>query len=319
MADADLIADRRRLRRKLSFWRIVAFLVVVGALVGTGLALRGEGRLGGGPQVARIALKGFIAGDADTLKLFDKVRDDQRVKAVLLQIESPGGTTSGAEAIYEGIRKMQEKKPVVAVVNGTAASGAYIAALATDHIVARETSLVGSIGVLFQYPNVGGLLNHVGVKMEEVKSSPLKAAPNGYSDTSPEARAALEALVADTYAWFKNLVKDRRGMTDQELAAVSDGRVFTGRQAMPLKLVDELGGERQARAWLAEARKVSDDLPARDWKPDNSSPGFTLWSAASALAELMGQSEAAAHFRALGGAGGTANLDGLLALWHPSR
>lgn len=319
MTDADLIADRRRLRRKLSFWRIVAVLIVIAAVIGTGLVMRKGRGFATGPQVARVALKGFIAGDADTLKLFDRVRDDSRVKAVLLQIESPGGTTSGSEAIYEGIRRMQEKKPVVAVVNGTAASGAYIAALAADRIVARDTSLVGSIGVLFQYPNVGGLLNHVGVKVEEVKSSPLKAAPNGFSETSPEARAALQALVADTYDWFKGLVKTRRAMSDAELAAVADGRVFTGRQALPLKLVDELGGEIQARAWLAQNKQVDADLPVHDWKPESSGSGLTLWSAAGAAADLLGQADAAANLRAMGAAGQAATLDGLLALWHPAR
>src|SRR6185437_419231 len=146
------------------------------------------------------------------------------------------------------------KKPTVMVVDGMAASGAYIAALSADHIIAHDTSLVGSIGVLFQFPNFTGALKTLGIQMESIKSTPLKAAPNGFEPTSPEARAAVEAVVLDSYAWFKALVKDRRGMDDSQLAAVDDGRVFTGRQSVALKLIDGLGNEKTALAWLASEK-----------------------------------------------------------------
>ena len=154
---------------------------------------------------------------------------------------------------------------MVVVVDGLAASGAYIAALSSEHIVAQETSLVGSIGVLFQYPNFTDVLKTIGIKVEEIKSSPLKAAPNGFEPTSPEARAAIEAIVSNSYAWFKGLVKDRRKMDDAQLAAVSDGRVFTGRQAVGLKLIDGLGNEKTALAWLAKEKKVPANTPVRDY------------------------------------------------------
>src|SRR5690242_2863983 len=140
-----------------------------------------------------------------------------------------------------------------------------MAALSAEHVVAQETSLVGSIGVLFQYPNFTDLLKTVGAKVEEVKSSPLKAAPNGFEPTSPEARDALDQLVKDSYAWFRGLVKDRRGMDDAQLEKVADGRVFTGRQAINLKLVDQLGDEKDAIAWLIAAKNVKKDLPVRDF------------------------------------------------------
>ena len=162
--------------------------------------------------------------------------------------------------------RLKAKKPLVVVVEGLAASGGYITAIAADHIVARQSSLVGSIGVLFQFPNFTELLKTVGVKVEEVKSSPLKAAPNGFEPTSPEARAALDALVKDSYAWFRGLVKERRGMDDALLEKVADGRVFTGRQAVELKLVDQLGDEKAAVAWLVAEKKVKSDLPVRDYK-----------------------------------------------------
>ena len=158
----------------------------------------------------------------------------------------PAARRQAPERLYEELRRVAEKKPVVAVVGTVAASGAYIAALAADTIVARGNSLVGSIGVLFQYPNVSKLLNNWGVEVETIKSSPLKAAPNGLEPTSPEAREAVASLVADSYAWFKNLVRERRNLDEAELAKVSDGRVFTARQGVPLKLVDLIGGQREA-------------------------------------------------------------------------
>ena len=130
---------------------------------------------------------------------------------MILHIDSPGGTTAGSEQLYDALRALQAKKPMVVVVDGLAASGAYIAALSCDHIIAQDTSLVGSIGVLFQFPNFTQVLKTVGIQVEEIKSSPLKAAPNGFEPTSPEARAAIAAIVTDSYAWFKDLVKNRRG------------------------------------------------------------------------------------------------------------
>ena len=172
-----------------------------------------------------------------------------------MHINSPGGTTAGSEQLYDALMRLKAKKPLVVVVEGLAASGGYITAIAADHIVAQQSSLVGSIGVLFQFPNFTELMKTVGVKVEEVKSSPLKAAPNGFEPTSPEARAALDALVKDSYAWFRGLVKERRGMDDALLEKVADGRVFTGRQAVELKLVDQLGDEKTAVAWLVAAEE----------------------------------------------------------------
>src|SRR5207245_10149405 len=121
---------------------------------------------------------------------------------------SPGGSTAGSEYFYAWLMRLTAKKPLVVVVEGLAASGGYITAIASDHIIAQQSSLVGSIGVLFQFPNVSELLKTIGVKVEEVKSTPLKAAPNGFEPTSPEARAALDELVKDSYAWFKGLATD---------------------------------------------------------------------------------------------------------------
>ena len=204
------------------------------------------------------------------------------------------------------------------VVDGLAASGGYIAAMSADHIVAQETSLVGSIGVLFQYPNFSEVLKTIGVKVEEVKSSPLKAAPNGFEPTSPEARAAIEALVKDSYAWFRGMVKDRRKMDDATLDQVTDGRVFTGRQGVALKLVDQLGNEKTAVAWLEKEKGLKADTPVRDWqlKPRFSDLSM-LHLATAVILDAVGLSSFAQRIEGSVLAVERLNLDGLLALWHP--
>lgn len=317
--DPESLLDRRRLRRKLSFWRVVgvlALIVAVGALGWRATRAGGVAFGGGGAQIARISVSGFIAGSESVADLMKRVGDASSVSGVVVSINSPGGTTTGSEEIFRNLRALAAKKPLVAFVDGTAASGAYITAMAADHIVARETSLVGSIGVLFQYPDFSGLLDKVGVKVESVKSAPLKAEPSGFTPTSPEARAALASVVGDTFAWFKDLVTDRRHLADARLAAVSDGRVFSGRQALGLGLVDELGSERDAVAWLERERKVAKDLPVRDWKPRSQS-GFQLWSAAAAGADLLGLDGTASRLRLLSEGAAHLTQGGLLALWQP--
>lgn len=314
--DADLIADRRRLRRKLTFWRVVTFAVLIGAVIAGGLWMARDtiGGSPGGAQIARISVSGFIAGDERMTALLKRVGDAAQVKGVVIAINSPGGTTSGSEEIFRGIRGLAAKKPTVAFVDGLAASGAYITAMGADHIVARETALVGSIGVLFQYPDVSKLLTTIGVSLEEVKSSPLKAEPSGFHTPPPAAIAALQAVVNDTYDWFKGLVRDRRGMNPDQLAAVSDGRVFSARQGVPLKLVDELGAEREAIAWLERDRSVPTDLPVRDWRPRGPSD-LSLWTSAAIGADLLGLDRVASVLRSAASA--APKLDGLLAVWQP--
>ncbi|HYF56510.1 MAG TPA: signal peptide peptidase SppA [Salinarimonas sp.] len=317
-SEADLIADRRRLRRKLSFWRVLAVLAAIGAVATLGLVAtgRGPGAAVTG-QIARVEIDGFIGSDQQRMAdLFKRVGESGSVQGVIVSIDSPGGTTTGAEELYRSLRRLAEKKPVVAFVEGTAASGGYIAALGAERIVARETALVGSIGVLFQYPDVSALLQRFGVKVEEIKSSPLKAAPSPFEPTSPEAREALASVVRDTFEWFKGLVGERRSLTPEGLAAVADGRVHSGRQAVALKLVDEVGGEREAQGWLERERKVAKDLPIRTWKPRRDGDGIGLLSAAAFGADLMGLERVGTALRRVEVAE-RLRLDGLLALWQP--
>jgi protease IV len=320
--DSDLIVDRRRIRRKLTFWRVLAALFAIAAIAVVGLAVSpgGRGTFSTSGSIARINIEGLIRSDQDRVEALERLENSQAA-AVVVHINSPGGTTAGSEQLYDSLVRLKAKKPLVVVVEGLAASGGYITAIAADHIVAQQSSLVGSIGVLFQFPNFSDFLKTVGVKVEEVKSSPLKAAPNGFEPTSQEARDALDALVKDSYAWFKDLVKARRGMDETQLEKVSDGRVFTGRQAVGLKLIDELGDEKTAVTWLVDQKNVKKDLPVRDYKLGPRFGDLTfLKTAASVVLDSLGLSAVARHVEQIGVAQAVdrLSLDGMLALWHPA-
>ncbi len=316
--DADAIVDRRRLRRKLAFWRVAAALLVVLAVAGLAIWLVPGSRLAGSDYIARIKVQGLIRENRARVEALEKLAKSN-VRAVVVHVDSPGGTTAGSQQLYEAMRALHEKKPMVVVVDGLAASGAYIAALSSDHIIAHDTSLVGSIGVLFQYPDLTEALKLLGVKVESIKSTPLKGAPSAFEPTSPEARAAVEAVVLDSYNWFKDLVRERRKLDDAQLTAVADGRVFTGRQGLDLKLVDGLGNEKTAVAWLEKEKKVPADLPVRDYSLSPRFSEFSFLHVAAWTFEAAGLSALAQRLEAWASVQAVErlNLDGLLALWHP--
>lgn len=317
--DSDVIVDRRRMRRKLTFWRVASVFIAIAA-IGIIAAIVSPGSRGGfaaGSSIARVNIEGLIRSDRERVEALERLEKSTSAAAVIVHINSPGGTTAGSEQLYDSLMKLKAKKPLVVVVEGLAASGGYITAIAADHIVAQQTSLVGSIGVLFQFPNFSEALKTIGVKVEEVKSSPLKAAPNGFEPTSPEAREALDALVKDSYAWFKGLVKERRGMDDAQLDKVADGRVFTGRQAVDLKLIDQLGDEKTAVTWLTEQKGVKKDLPVRDYKLGPRFGDLTfLRTAASVTLDALGLGALAHQLES--SAVDRFALDGMLALWQPA-
>jgi len=320
--DSDLIVDRRRIRRKLTFWRVFSAVILIAAIavIGVMLSPSGRGAFSSAGSIARVNIEGLIRSDQDRVEALERL-EKSKAAAVVVHINSPGGTTAGSEQLFDSLMRLKQKKPLVVVVEGLAASGGYITAIAADHIVAQQSSLVGSIGVLFQYPNFSELLKTVGVKVEEVKSSPLKAAPNGFEPTSPEARDALDSLVKDSYAWFKGLVKERRGMDDALLEKVADGRVFTGRQAVDLKLIDELGDEKTAVAWLVAQKNVQKDLPVRDYKLSPRFGDLTfLRTAASITLDALGFSAIARQIEQVGMAQAVdrLGLDGMLAIWQPA-
>ena len=310
---ADETIDRRRLRRKLTFWRVVALGVIAAALVAGALWASGGPATSAVEHIAKIRIEGTITEDEELLERLAAVRKADNVRGVVLSIDSPGGTTAGGEAIYDEVRLLAEAKPVVAQVGTLAASAGYLIASASDHIVARKTSIVGSIGVLIQYPDVTGLMDKIGVKLEEVKSSPLKAEPSPFNPTTEEERAAIRSMIMDSYDWFVGIVDERRPLTREQTQAVADGKVFTGRQALDLKLVDGLGGEREAVAWL-ETRDVPKGLEVVEWKKkrDSGLAAFVTGSWAPFGDQAAFRREIVETLKA-----DRMFLDGLVSLWQP--
>jgi len=307
--EAELIVDRRRLKRGLTFWRIAAILLAAAAILAllwpTGTISRLEN------HIARIKIAGLITGDEPTLKLLDDIAGSSKAQALIVKIDSPGGTTAGSEAIYEKLRKIAEKKPVVAVMDTVAASGGYITAIAADHIVARGNTITGSIGVIFTFPEISRLLDSVGIKMEEIKSGEFKAEPSPYKPVSDRSRAVSNEMVQDSFNWFTGLVAERRKLPIDRVNILADGRVYTGRQALANKLIDALGGEEQAIAWLEAQKNIAKDLPVTDWAvATNLDPSGLGFSMTSGLLRALGLQSLALRADA-------AKLDGLLVLWHP--
>lgn len=309
--DADTLADRRRLKRRLFFWRAGAIVAVLAALI---VFAARDGLVLPGAQVARVSINGVIVDDRAQQEMFEQLAEDDNVKAVILSIDSPGGTTTGAEALFESIREVADKKPVVAVLGTVAASGGYIAAISADHIVARGNTITGSIGVLFQWTQIEELLDNIGVEMKELKSAPLKAEPNPFHPASPEAIRATQAMIDASYAWFLRLVSERRGMDEARARELGDGRVYTGWQAVENGLVDELGGEEQAIAWLSSTHGINEELPVRDWEPAAPELG---------MAGFAGRALGEAAVTTIDGLSGKTQqtkrltLDGLTSLWQP--
>jgi len=304
LPEADLLVDRRRLKRQVSLWRLAAILVLLGASLAAAYHL-GEPRWGRG-HVGRLAVSGVITDDAARLRTLRELAEDGRVKALLLRIDSPGGTVVASEELYRQVRAIAERIPVVAVLGQTAASGGYMVALGADRIVAREGTVTGSIGVLMQTADVSGLLRKLGVSMEQIRSVPLKAVPNPLEPLTDEGRRAVREIIEDMHAMFVGMVAERRRLDADRALRVSDGRVYTGRQALPLGLVDELGGEDAALDWLAKERGVPRDMPVRDVRVSRPGEGWRDLSS-RALSALTGKSYLPERL----------TIDGLVALWHP--
>lgn len=285
-ATTDLILERRRVRRRLTFWRILA-IVAIAVAVALLLPWAEDDRRGA--HVARISIDGIILNDPERRRRIAEIAEDGDVKALVVRINSPGGTVVASEMLYEGLREVGANKPVVAVMTEVAASGGYIAALAAERIWARGNTLTGSIGVYADIPNVAGLLEMIGVEFTKVKSAPLKGEPSIVTEPAPGAFEAQDVLIEDTFDWFKGLVAERRGFSSSQVAEVSNGRAYTGRQAVKLGLVDAIGDEDDALAWLKEEHgiEVGKDGP-RDWRWDEGDLPFPFSDLDDVMQRVLG-------------------------------
>jgi protease-4 len=261
--EPDLLADRRRLRRRLALWRGLAILAVFGA-VALLAVLRAPAALPGAQHVLRLPVSGFIAEDRRVLRALERAANDASVRALIVAIDSPGGTMAGGEALHAALARVAERKPVVAVMGATAASAGYMVALPAHRVVARQSTVTGSIGVLMQTFDLSELMERAGIRPQVMASGPLKDQPSLFRPLSEEGRAALQRVIGDLHAQFVAMVVAGRHMDPARAQEIADGRVLTGRQALEAGLIDAIGGEREARAWLAAERQVPEGLPVRD-------------------------------------------------------
>ena len=265
--EADLLIDRRRLKRRLALWRALAVLLVVAGAAFAAYRTAGGAGLPGAAHLSRLTVEGVIGDDRKVIEALDRIRKDSSNRGVIVAIDSPGGSAGGGEALHAALNRVRQSgKPVVAVLRGTAASAGYMAAVASDRIFTREGTVTGSIGVLLQSFDASELLDRLGVRPELLTSGPLKAQPNPFQPLSPEGREAIMRVISDLHDQFVAKVVAGRGLDEAAVRAVADGRVLTGRQALERKLVDAIGGEPEARAWLAAEKGVPEGLPVRDVK-----------------------------------------------------
>lgn len=265
---ADQILDRIKLKRKLSSWRlvaIIAFVFLVVSLFSTNKdAKPSKVSVIEQSYIARVAIDGFIANDRDRLGILNDIYDNNSIKAVIVHIDSGGGTPTGGENLFHALRKISSKKPTVTVVEEVAASGAYMAAMGTDYIIARETSITGSIGVISMTYEITDLAEKLGIKFNNFRTSAFKGGPLPTEKMSPEIRAEMEDINADIYGTFINMVKERRKIPPELFDSVTVGRVFTGKQSLANGLIDALGNEETALKWLAEHKQIPIDLNIKD-------------------------------------------------------
>jgi protease-4 len=297
--EADLLADRRRLRRRMAAWRAAAVLIALAAVVGLILGLD-RGAIG--DRIAVVHVEGVIVQDVERDRALEDLAEDDAVKAVLVRIDSPGGTFGGGETLHDGLRRLAEAKPVVAIMGELATSAAYMTAIATDRIFARKGTITGSIGVIWQTADVSGLLDTLGVRTEAMRSGPYKALPSPLEPMTEPIRAEVQGLVDAMQDLFVAMVVARRGFDAAKAESLADGRVFPGQQALDLGLIDAIGGETEALAWLEEARGIDPDLPLIDatWgdEPIGVLDGVLGWGGKTLLPETL-------------------ILDGLVSVWHP--
>ena len=292
-------------RRSRGRWRVLAFIALaIAAVVAIGRFAWPDSPAG--DHVARLVIDGTITTDPGRLRAIEAIAEDDSVKAVIVAINSPGGTTAGGEELYEALAVLRAAKPTVAVIKELGASAAYMTAIATDRIFARRLSIVGSIGVLYQHVNAGKLMETIGIDLDKVASGPLKAEPDFDEPMEGPARESIAALVDDSFQWFVDVVAERRGLARPAALAMADGRIVTGRVGVETGLIDAIGGEAEALAWLEAELGLAADLDILTWWPQPAG-GLDL------VGTILGEQARVA----LGlSSAGPITLDGLVSLWQ---
>jgi protease-4 len=212
-------------------------------------------------RVGVVPLKGVIIDPRPVNDILEKFSKDDSIKAIVLRIDTPGGGVGPSQEIYQKVQAVRKKKTVVASMGAMATSGGYYVACAAEKIVANPGSLTGSIGVIMHFTNVEDLFKKVGLRSSVIKSGRYKDAGSPFRDMTKEERDLLQALIDDVHEQFVDVVSGSRTLDKEKVKEIADGRVFTGRQALGLKLIDELGD-------LDHAAAVAATLAGLEGKPE---------------------------------------------------
>jgi protease-4 len=269
----------------------ILFFLMVASVAGM-IGRIGDDVEGGasGPHLVLLKVEGPIYNSEPILEILHRVRADKDCKGVLLRVESPGGAVGSSQEIFQSLQALRARGIPLAVSFGNiAASGGYYISLAGEKIFANPGTLTGSIGVIFQFPEVVKLMEKAGVSLQTVKSGALKDVGNPARKATPEEMLYLQHVIDDTYEQFIADVSAARGIPVDSVKPLADGRVFTGRQAYAAGLVDTLGGLDEARAWLIARAEVPEDI---DWttepKPRSRFEEFLAPESRTGLSELNG-------------------------------
>lgn len=302
--NADVLLDRISLKAKLKKWQLVSLALLL-LLMAVAIGKSGGLKVSG-DHIARITINGTIFQDDFRDAQLVAIRDDKHVKALIVRIDSPGGTTVGGESIYYALREIAKTRPVVAVMGTLAASGGYMTALGADYIVARKGTITGSIGVLVQNMEATELAGKMGLKFQTFKSAPLKGAPSPFEKVTPEVEQSIQAIIKDFYDYFVGMVAERRNMPKPKAYQLADGRIYTGNQAVQNGLIDKIGGEKEAVEWLVNVKKLDKKLEVRDVELEDKEEKISKFFGKT-FANILGGGKMTE----------TVRLNGLMTIWQP--
>ena len=287
--EAEYILDRRKLKHRLNKWRFIAIAVaLIGFIALMTVDNKFSAKLGVADQIARIDVTGIITDDQPRAEMLDQIAKHPSVKALVVRFNSPGGTTTGGEALYTDLRKIASTRPVVAVFGTMATSAAYMSGVAAEHIVARGNSITGSVGVIMQWAEVTDLFDKIGVDMKEIKSGDLKAVPSPFQKLEEPGRKLTKEMIMESHKWFVDLVVERRKITPTAIPGFLEGRIFSGRQALDYGLIDAIGSEEQALDWLHRVKEIPAELPVINWENNSQSSTGIFGRASQYVAGLFG-------------------------------
>jgi protease-4 len=300
----DMLIERSRMKRQVSFWRLAAIGAVVFFLVM--LIEKPDAVTVSKSFIARVDIEGVITDDMPEHKILKDLQNNDHAKAVILYLNTPGGTAVGGEDFYRRIQELKTKKPVIVLMRSLCTSAGIMTAVAADRVYASNGTITGSIGVIIQSADVSRLADKVGIEPVIIKSGPLKGSPSPFEKLDPAGRVVVQSLIDDFHKVFVKMIADARKLPFEDVAAIADGRILSAQQALSLKLIDAIGNEEDAVAWLKKEKKLDETLAVRKVEPPKEDRGFL-----ESLTSMAGFTLPASL--------NTLKLDGLLLIWQPAQ